>query len=440
MILHQLIDYDTLRIIWWALIGVLLVGFAVTDGFDLGSGILLPFAARTDLERRVVINSVGPVWEGNQVWLILGGGAIFAAWPQLYAVSFSGFYLAMFVILTALILRPVAFKFRSKREEPAWRARWDWVLFFSGFVPALICGVAVGNVLQGVPFRFATDMHIHYDGSFFALLNPFALLCGLVSVAMMVAHGAAWLQLKTAGPVAERARLYGSVAAVAGIVLYALAGVWMASAIGGYRITSAAQMTGPSNPLLKTVELHAGAWLANYAAHPWTMAAPAGGGLRRPAGCARRLAAAPARARAAGGRARHCRHHPERGRIDVPVHPAIVDRPAREPHGVGRIVEPSHAVHHAGGHGHLHSHHRGLHHLGLPRAVGQGRRRGHPRRERTRVLNGAKNMWYFAWILGLPLAAAFAVLNAMWYELMDDDAIRKEKLATPEAPQGQERL
>ncbi|RRH79806.1 cytochrome d ubiquinol oxidase subunit II [Variovorax beijingensis] len=277
MILHQLIDYDTLRIIWWALIGVLLVGFAVTDGFDLGSGILLPFAARTDLERRVVINSVGPVWEGNQVWLILGGGAIFAAWPQLYAVSFSGFYLAMFVILTALILRPVAFKFRSKREEPQWRARWDWVLFFSGFVPALICGVAVGNVLQGVPFRFATDMHIHYDGSFFALLNPFALLCGLVSVAMMVAHGAAWLQLKTAGPVAERARLYGSVAAVAGIVLYALAGVWMASAIGGYRITSAAQMTGPSNPLLKTVELHAGAWLANYAAHPWTMAAPAAG-------------------------------------------------------------------------------------------------------------------------------------------------------------------
>lgn len=277
MILHQLIDYDTLRIIWWALIGVLLVGFAVTDGFDLGSGILLPFAARTDLERRVVINSVGPVWEGNQVWLILGGGAIFAAWPQLYAVSFSGFYLAMFVILTALILRPVAFKFRSKREEPQWRARWDWVLFFSGFVPALICGVTVGNVLQGVPFRFATDMHIHYDGSFFALLNPFALLCGLVSVAMMVAHGAAWLQLKTAGPVAERARLYGSVAAVAGIVLYALAGVWMASAIGGYRITSAAQMTGPSNPLLKTVELHAGAWLANYAAHPWTMAAPAAG-------------------------------------------------------------------------------------------------------------------------------------------------------------------
>jgi len=277
MVLHELVNYDTLRLIWWALIGVLLVGFTVTDGFDLGTGILLPFAARTDLERRVVINSVGPVWEGNQVWLILGGGAVFAAWPQLYAVSFSGFYLAMFVILTALILRPVAFKFRSKREEPAWRARWDWVLFFSGLVPALIFGVAVGNVLQGVPFRFDDHMHIFYDGSFFGLLNPFALLCGLVSVAMMVMHGAAWLVLKTEGAVAARARRYGIWAALLTIVLYALAGVLLSAFIGGYRITSVVNAIGPSNPMLKTAELHAGAWFANYAAHPWTMAAPAAG-------------------------------------------------------------------------------------------------------------------------------------------------------------------
>ncbi len=277
MILHTLLDYDTLRFIWWALIGVLLVGFAVTDGFDLGSGMLLPFAARNDVERRLVINSVGPVWEGNQVWLILGGGAVFAAWPQLYAVSFSGFYLAMFVVLSALILRPVAFKFRSKRESPQWRARWDGVLFFSGLVPALIFGVAVGNVLQGVPFRFATDMHIHYDGSFFGLLNPFALLCGLVSVAMMAMHGAAWLQLKTAGPVAERSRRYGMAAAAATLVLYAAAGFWLAAGIGGYRITSVVDTVGPSNPLLKSVELHAGAWFANYAAHPWTLAAPVAG-------------------------------------------------------------------------------------------------------------------------------------------------------------------
>ena len=122
MILHELLNYDTLRVIWWLLLGILLIGFAVMDGFDLGTGTLLPFVAKTDLERRVVINTVGPVWEGNQVWLVLGGGAIFAAWPQLYAVSFSGFYLAMFVILVALILRPVAFKYRSKRESATWRS------------------------------------------------------------------------------------------------------------------------------------------------------------------------------------------------------------------------------------------------------------------------------------------------------------------------------
>nr|WP_315226188.1 cytochrome d ubiquinol oxidase subunit II [uncultured Albidiferax sp.] len=268
MVLHQLLSYETLRLVWWLLLGVLLIGFAVTDGFDLGVGMLLPFAGRDDVERRVIINSVGPVWEGNQVWLILGGGAIFAAWPPLYAVSFSGFYLAMFAILLALILRPVAFKFRSKREEPAWRARWDAVLCFSGLVPSLIFGVAIGNVLQGVPFRFSSDMHIFYEGTFFGLLNPFALLCGLVSVAMLLLHGSAWLMLKTAGPVAERARGIGSVAAVASMVLYALAGWVMWGWVAGYQVTSALPVNGPSNPLLKTVALQAGAWFANYAAHP----------------------------------------------------------------------------------------------------------------------------------------------------------------------------
>ena len=275
MILHTLIDYDILRLIWWSLIGVLLLAFAITDGFDLGTGILLPFVAKTDIERRVVINSVGPVWEGNQVWLILGGGAIFAAWPQLYAVAFSGFYLAMFAILVALILRPVAFKFRSKREEPAWRERWDKVLFFCGFVPTLIFGVALGNVLQGVPFRLSLDMHISYEGSFFGLLNPFAVLCGLVSVAMLVMHGAAWLQLKTEGVIADRVRRYGSIAALSTFVLYAFAGVLLWAYIDGYRITSVINPIGPSNPLLKTVDGHVGAWFVNYAAHPWTLAAPA---------------------------------------------------------------------------------------------------------------------------------------------------------------------
>jgi len=274
MILHDLIDYETLRIIWWLLLGVLLIGFAVTDGFDLGVGTLLPFVARTDTERRIAINSIGPTWEGNQVWLILGGGAIFAAWPPLYAVSFSGFYLAMFAILFALILRPVAFKYRSKRESARWKAGWDWALFIGGFVPSLIFGVAVGNVLQGVPFRFDDDMRIYYEGSFFALLNPYALLCGLLSVSMLVMHGAAWLQVKTDGVVAERARRYGSLAAVAVIVLFALGGLFLWAGIDGYRISSAIDAAGPSNPLLKTVEHSPGAWLVNYGTHPWMMIAP----------------------------------------------------------------------------------------------------------------------------------------------------------------------
>ena len=278
MILHTLLDYDVLRFIWWILLGVLLVAFAITDGFDLGTGALLPFVAKTDLERRVVINTIGPVWEGNQVWLVLGGGAIFAAWPQLYAVSFSGFYLAMAAILLALILRPVGFKYRSKRDNVHWRAAWDWALFTGGFVPALIFGVAMGNVLQGVPFRLTPDLQIFYEGGFFGLLNPFAVLCGLVSVAMLVMHGAAWLVLKTGGALAMRARSFGIWAAAATVLLYAVAGVLLWAFIDGYRISGSMVTTGASNPLFKLVDAHAhGAWFANYASHPWTLAAPLAG-------------------------------------------------------------------------------------------------------------------------------------------------------------------
>ena len=280
MILHELISYEALRVIWWLLLGILLVGFAVMDGFDLGAMGLLRATARTDVERRVVINTVGPVWEGNQVWLILGGGAIFAAWPQLYAVSFSGFYLAMFAILAALILRPVAFKFRSKREEPGWRNAWDWVLCLTGLAPALLFGVAVGNVLLGVPFRFGDDMRIWYEGGFFGLLTPFALLCGLVSLFMLLMHGAAWLVFKTEGEVSARAARWGGIAAVLTSVLFVLAGVWIAlGGVPGYEITSAIDPAGPSNPAAKTVAVTAGAWLANFGAQPVLWLLPALGVL-----------------------------------------------------------------------------------------------------------------------------------------------------------------
>lgn len=275
MILHELIDYETLRLIWWLLLGVLLIAFAVMDGFDLGTQTLLPFVANTDVERRVVINAVGPVWEGNQVWLILGGGAIFAAWPSLYAVSFSSFYLAMFAIIAALILRPVGFKYRSKRDSARWRTGWDWALFVGGVVPALIFGVAVGNVLQGVPFRLGPDLRIFYDGTtLFELLNPFALLCGLLSVAMLSMHGASWLVLKTDGEVTDRARRLGSLAALATIALFALGGLWLWAGIDGYRIVSQIVTDGPSNPLAKSVEKARGLWFENYAAHSWHMIAP----------------------------------------------------------------------------------------------------------------------------------------------------------------------
>ncbi len=232
------LDFQTLRVIWWILLGVLLIGFALTDGYDLGVGALLPFVAKTDVERRMVINSVAPHWEGHQVWFILGGGAIFAAWPFVYAVSFSGFYLAMFVVLAALILRPVGFKYRSKKEDPAWRSRWDWALFIGGFVPALVFGVAVGNVLLGVPFRLDSDLRAWYDGSFIGLFRPFALVCGLLSVAMLVTHGAAWLAVKIEeGEIPARARRIGSIAAIAAIVLFALGGAMVAFGSMGYRVS-----------------------------------------------------------------------------------------------------------------------------------------------------------------------------------------------------------
>ena len=259
----MLFDYEILRLIWWVLLGVLLIGFAITDGFDLGVATLLPFVAKTDGERRVLINTVGPVWEGNQVWLILGGGAVFAAFPPLYAVSFSGFYLAMFVVLVALILRPVGFKYRSKMIDAGWRRNWDWALFVGGFVPALIFGVAVGNVLMGVPFALDEVLRPSYDGGLFGLLTPFPLLCGLVSVAMLVMHGANYLGLKTEGLIAEKARVYGQWAALATIVLFALGGLAIWKFVPGYLITSEIDVLGPSNPLSKAVEVVPGAWLQN---------------------------------------------------------------------------------------------------------------------------------------------------------------------------------
>jgi len=270
-----MIDYGILRLVWWAVLGTLLIGFAILDGFDLGAAVLHPFVARSDAERRQTLNAIGPVWEGNQVWLILGGGAIFAAFPALYAVSFSGFYLAMFLVLLGLILRPVAITYRSKLEALGWRRAWDWIFFVSGFVPALLFGVAFGNVLLGAPFRFDDQLNVVYEGNLFGLLSPFALLAGLVSLSMITLQGATWLATKTEGPVAFRAKLAGWLAAIVLLAAFTYAGYWGSETIEGYVLTSAVDPSGPSNPLAKTVAREAGAWKAAYEARPWTLAAPA---------------------------------------------------------------------------------------------------------------------------------------------------------------------
>ena len=264
-----MLDYPTLKIIWWLLVGVLLIGFAIMDGHDMGVGTLLPFVGKTDDERRVVINSVGMHWEGNQVWFITGGGAIFAAWPLIYATAFSGFYWAMMAALWALFFRPVGFKYRSLLKDAQWRRSWDWGLFVGGFVPPVIFGVAFGNLLQGVPFHFNELLMVSYTGSFWELLNPFALLAGLVSSAMITLQGAVYLAHRTEGAIQRRAGTAALWSAVLMVLGFVGAGLWLRYGnILGYAITSVVDPAALPNPLGKTVERNADGWWINYAKQP----------------------------------------------------------------------------------------------------------------------------------------------------------------------------
>ncbi len=270
----MLFDYETLKLLWWVLVGVLLIGFAITDGFDMGACALLPLIGKTDDERRVVINTVGPHWEGNQVWFITAGGALFAAWPAVYAAAFSGFYWAMLLVLFALFFRPVGFDYRSKLANTKWRRAWDWGLIAGGVVPSLVFGVAFGNLLLGVPFQHDEFMRPSYDGNLFGLLNPFGLLCGIVSLAMLSMHGAVWIHLRSHGDVERRARGYAQLLAAVTLAAFALAGIWLSLGIDGYKIVSQPELGALPNPLAKEVVIAEGAWLANYSAYPLTMLAP----------------------------------------------------------------------------------------------------------------------------------------------------------------------
>ncbi len=268
-------DYDTLKLIWWVLIGALLIGFAVTDGFDLGAGVLLPVLGRDDEERRIIINSIGPTWEGNQVWLITAGGAIFAAWPAVYAAAFSGLYVAMLLVLFSLFFRPVGFEYRNKVTDPRWRRVWDWGLFAAGFVPALVFGVAFGNLMQGLPFHFDTTMGAHYEGSFLALLNPFALLVGMVSLSMLVMHGAVYLTTRSEGDLQLRAGRTAKLAGAVFIITFAASGIWLVLGIAGFHIGAMPPANAAPNILAKSVTVTRGDWMENYGVHPWMLFAPA---------------------------------------------------------------------------------------------------------------------------------------------------------------------
>jgi cytochrome d ubiquinol oxidase subunit II len=267
-------DYETLKLAWWVLIGVLLIGFAVTDGFDMGVGALLRIIGKTDNERRVMMNTIGPHWDGNQVWFITAAGAIFAAWPVVYATAFSGFYWALLLVLFALFFRPVGFEYRSKINDPRWRGAWDWGLTVGGAVPALVFGVAFGNLLVGVPFGFDEFLRSTYTGSFWALLNPFALLTGVISLLMLAMHGATYLQMRTDGALHERARKTSLYLAIVVAAAFAVAGFWVAN-LDGYLITAIHDVTKAVTPLQKDVMLQPGGWLENYGRYPWMMSAPA---------------------------------------------------------------------------------------------------------------------------------------------------------------------
>lgn len=214
----------SLNVIWFVLFVIIISGYLILDGFDMGVGILHPFAAKTDEERRIVLNSIGPIWDGNEVWLVLGGGVLFAAFPMVYASLFSGFYAAMMLVLLFLILRTVAIEFRSKRESVRWRSLWDFVFFLSSTLLAFLFGVAFGNILTGVPLDQQGNITIN---TVLDLLHPFALLLGVTTIALLAMHGAVYLNLKTTGAIQQRAQkwlpfLMGAFAALAALIV-----LWM---------------------------------------------------------------------------------------------------------------------------------------------------------------------------------------------------------------------
>ena len=247
--------YET---IWFILVTVLFIGFFFLEGFDYGVGMLLPFVGKTNNERRAVINTIGPHWDGNEVWMITAGGAAFAAFPQFYATLFSGFYIALVLMLIALIARGLGFEFRSKKDDPKWRAFWDQMIFWGSLLPALLWGVTVGNLMRGI----AVDAEMYYWGGLLPLLNPFALLAGLVFVSLFLLHGANFLALKTTGDIEARVKGMIGKLWLAATVLTVIFVVW---AFFATDILTKPGVNGLAAAVLAAVALLASGWFAKAA-------------------------------------------------------------------------------------------------------------------------------------------------------------------------------
>lgn len=269
----EFLDYEMLRIIWFVLLAVLIIGFAIMDGFDMGVAILFPFIATRENEKRILLNSIAPFWDGNQVWFILGAGAVFAAWPHVYAVSFSAFYFVMMIILLALILRPVAFEYRSKVDNKIWRRVWNICIFISGFVPIFMLGVIAANVIQGIPFTFDEFMVLQHKVKFTKLFDAFAILCGCFSIFLFATHGACYLTIKTEGRVLNRLKRFLSFSPFLAMFLFA-AGSFFLAFLPCYKIVGSASTMFVSNPLLKDVKMGFNCLFDNYKKYNFLAAIP----------------------------------------------------------------------------------------------------------------------------------------------------------------------
>lgn len=270
-----MMDYATLRVIWWVLIGVIVIGFALLDGFDFGALALLPFVATNNAQKRVLLNVLGPVWEGNQAWFILAGGAMFAAWPYLYAVTFSGLYLPMFVLLITFILRPVGIKYRSKLLHRGWRICWDTTLCVSATISIFLFGWILGNVFQGLPFYFDPDLRVFYSKSLVSGgWNSFSILCGLLSLGLLYLHGACYLTIKTEGPLQQRAIHTARLMPWAIIFLLGIISLLVTFKVKGYHLAGVLAHDGVSNPLHKQVIAGPGFWTHQFTDYPWGRVLP----------------------------------------------------------------------------------------------------------------------------------------------------------------------